>query len=47
MPVVAMNAEIAISFIQMAEAMLANYKKILTDSGPCFTSNIFKRRCES
>jgi transposase InsO family protein len=47
MPVVAMNAEIAINFIEMAEAMLGNNKKILTDSRPYFTSNIFKRRCEN
>jgi transposase InsO family protein len=47
MPVVAMNAEIAIHFIEMAEAMLGNYKKILTDNGPYFTSNIFKRWCEN
>jgi hypothetical protein len=37
MAVVAMNAEIVIHFIKMAEAMLGNYKKILTDSGPYFT----------
>jgi transposase InsO family protein len=47
MPVVAMNAKIAINFIEMVEAMLGNYKKILTDSGPYFTSNIFERWCEN
>jgi transposase InsO family protein len=46
MPVVAMNAEIAIHFVKMAEAMLGNYEKILSDSRPYFTSNIFKRWCE-
>jgi transposase InsO family protein len=47
MQVVAMNAEIAIHFIQMAEAILGNYKIILTDSGPYFRSNILKRWCEN
>jgi transposase InsO family protein len=46
-PVVAMNAEIAIHLIEMAEAMLHTYKKNLTNSGPYFTSNIFKSWCEN
>jgi hypothetical protein len=41
-----MNAEVSIHFNEMAFSMLGRYNKILTDSGPYFTSARFKEWCE-
>jgi RNase H-like domain found in reverse transcriptase/Reverse transcriptase (RNA-dependent DNA polymerase)/Integrase zinc binding domain/Integrase core domain len=45
LPTAIMNAEVSIHFIELAFSMLGTYQKILTDSGPYFTSGRFKEWC--
>jgi hypothetical protein len=46
MPVVAMNTVISIYFIETAESMLGDYKKIITYSVPYITSSTLKKWCQ-